>query len=83
MLPTLHSGDKVLVNRLVYLFFSAKVGETVALKDPRDGKILIKRIIKINSGKYFVEGDNKFHSTDSRKFGMLEKKDIIGKVINQ
>lgn len=41
------------------------------------GKILIKRIIKINSdGSLWVEGDNKDHSTDSRKYGALYPTDI-------
>lgn len=87
MSPALQSGQIVLVNRLPYLFSKPKLSDIVALKDPRDGKILIKRISKIDSAKqslrYFVLGDNKKHSTDSRHFGWIRKKDIIGKVIFQ
>src|ERR1035437_1928516 len=81
MLTAFRSGDQVLVNRFSYIFAVAKVGDIVAVRDPRDRKVLIKRITKIENGKYSVEGDNKHQSTDSRKFGMLKKTDIIGKVI--
>ena len=81
MEPTFCSGDIVLVNRLAYVFRSPTVGEIVAVKDPRDKKVLIKRIAKVTQGKYFVVGDNKEHSTDSREFGMIERSDIIGKVV--
>lgn len=81
MLPTLKPGDHVLVNRMSYIFKLPRKDDIVAVKDPRDGKILIKRITKIKGSKYFVTGDNKEESTDSRKFGMLDMSDIIGKVI--
>ncbi len=81
MSPTFKSSDIVLVNRLSYIGKVPKVGDIVALKDPRDKKILIKRISKIKNNKYFVSGDNKSESTDSRAFGWVTKKDIIGKVI--
>lgn len=81
MSPTLISGQIVVVNRLSYLFSKPKNGDIIAVKDPRDKKFLIKRITKISMDKYFVEGDNKKHSTDSRVFGMIGKQDIVGKVI--
>ena len=81
MSPTLKPGKSVLVNRISYLFKSPRKDEIIALKDPRDGKTLIKRISKIENGKYFVLGDNKKESTDSRAFGWVGKKDIIGKMI--
>ena len=81
MSPTIREGENVLVNRLAYVFQSPKVNDIIALFDPRDGKMLIKRIIKIEEKRYFVEGDNKNSSTDSRIFGMIERREIIGKVI--
>jgi nickel-type superoxide dismutase maturation protease len=80
MSPTFSDGEEILVNRLSYILKKPKVRDIVAVKDPRDKKILIKRISRIEHGKYFVVGDNKEHSTDSRKFGMIEKTDIVGKV---
>jgi nickel-type superoxide dismutase maturation protease len=81
MYPTLSDGQIVLVNRLAYWFATPKTRDIVAVSDPRDGKILIKRITKIEGKQYFVQGDNKKASTDSRVFGMIEKSDILGKVI--
>lgn len=81
MLPTYNDGDNVLVNRFAYLFTSPQKNDVIAVKDPRDKKVLIKRIKKVENNSYFVVGDNKLHSTDSRQFGMIVKSDIIGKVI--
>ena len=83
MVPTLAEGQTVLVNRLTYLFGRPKENDLVALKDPRDGKVLIKRIIRKEGKCYFVQGDNKNHSTDSRVFGMIRQRDIIGKIISK
>lgn len=82
MFPVLIQGDRVLVNKAVYWFARPCIGDIVACKDPRNGNILIKRITKREGGTYFVEGDNKRESTDSRAFGWIKKKDIIGKVIS-
>ncbi|OGH23372.1 MAG: signal peptidase I [Candidatus Levybacteria bacterium RIFCSPHIGHO2_01_FULL_42_15] len=35
--------------------------------------------IKVSEGEYFVSGDNRSHSSDSREFGTIKQKDIIGK----
>jgi signal peptidase I len=36
---------------------------------------------RVPEDKYFFAGENSFHSRDSRDWGFLEKKDIIGRVI--
>lgn len=81
MKPTLQEGSIVIVNKLAYLFKNPQVGEIVALKKPGSREVIIKRVSRVEKGKYFVIGDNKEQSTDSRKFGMLTKNDIIGKII--
>lgn len=81
MEPTIAAGENVVVNRIAYIFKKPQKDDIIALHDPRDGKILIKRITKKERTKYFVEGDNKKKSTDSRVFGWIEKRDIIGRVI--
>jgi nickel-type superoxide dismutase maturation protease len=81
MSPTLSDGQVVLVNRMSYWFANPQTDDIVAARDPRDGKVLIKRITKIERKRFFVQGDNKKVSTDSRVFGMIEQNDILGKVI--
>lgn len=76
MLPTLKPGTDVLV---WCWFFTLKVGDLVAIK--YQGKEIIKRIHYILDREYNVIGDNKKESTDSRKFGWIDRKEIIGKVI--
>ncbi|OGC69347.1 signal peptidase I [candidate division WWE3 bacterium RIFOXYC1_FULL_39_7] len=48
-----------------------------------NGGIAIKegRSLRIDDGEYLVLGDNRPSSVDSRFFGFIEKKDIIGRVI--
>lgn len=78
MTPTFRHGDVVLINRLSYFLSKPKIGDVVVLKR---GKYIIKRIVKVKEKKLFVIGDNKKESTDSRKFGWIDKKEIVGKVI--
>lgn len=59
-----------------YFFTSPKVGDIVVFRN--NGKYIIKRIKSSKYGKYEIKGDNK---SDSKDFGLLDKKDIIGKVI--
>ena len=79
MSPTLHAGQIVFVNRLSYFFKSPKINDIVAAKV--GDKVFIKRITKIENKKFFLSGDNKSDSFDSRKFGMISRKDIIGKAV--
>lgn len=82
MEPDFKSGEKVLVNRFAYLFSDPLPGEVVAFEDPRErGKILLKRIDKQRNSKYFMIGINEKSSRDSRRFGMVGKNKILGKVL--
>lgn len=82
MVPAFKEGDAVLINRLSYLLSKPRIGDIVVLKKER---YIIKRIAKINPSadgdKFFVVGDNKKESTDSRSFGWISKREIAGKVI--
>lgn len=118
MEPSISPGDKVLLNRLSYLFEEPAIGDVIAFY--HEGKIYIKRIVgcpyqtiqctnstvyingeseslvskkafptdsfapyTIPAGCYFVLGDNRSNSDDSRywSYPYVEAGDIIGKVI--
>jgi len=80
MEPQIKTGEKVLVSSIPYWFNLPEINDVVAFKD-NTSKLLIKRIVKIKNGKYFVQGDNKNDSLDSREFGYLSRKQIIGEII--
>lgn len=124
MVPTFHTGDYLITEKLSYRFREPKRGEIIVLKNPRDeSQDFIKRIIavpgdtieisnntvylndqsikesylppgtptpvgafltegipvKVANNQYFVIGDNREHSSDSREWGPVTKKEIIGK----
>ncbi len=82
MLPMLRSGQDVLVWCWTLRF---RVRDVVAVKSSKIKmpKEIIKRIKKISGDQVWIEGDNLDESTDSRQFGWVSKRDIIGKVIYQ
>ena len=86
MEPSCQEGDFVLVNKMSYLFFRPKVGQLVVLKDPRDSsRLVLKRITAAKNSFLWVEGDNKEKSRDSRHFGWVSSKSLLGqaKVIHK
>jgi signal peptidase I len=79
MIPGIKNGERVLVSSIFYWFKNPQIGDIVAVVS--EGKVFIKRVTKTREDKYFLEGDNKEDSLDSRKFGFIAKENIIGKVI--
>lgn len=80
MEPQIKNGSTVLVSNIFYIFKNPKVNDIIAFKNAA-GKVLIKRITKKENGSFFIEGDNKKDSSDSKNFGMISKDKILGKVI--
>jgi len=83
MLPTIKRGDNVLV---LCWFFKVEKGDLVAVHislSKKEGRDMIKRVKAIKGEEVFVLGDNEKVSIDSRSFGWINKKDIIGRVIFQ
>ncbi len=76
MEPNLKQGQEILVSSLPYLILKPKVGDVVAFKDKQ--KSIVKRINEIRKNKFLVQGDNK---KDSKEYGWIERKSIIGKVL--
>lgn len=127
MMPTLHGGEFVLVDKLSYDFASPGRGDIVVLKYRyQPGEDLIKRIIAVPGDRvsihaagvyvngrrlreaytthpypstyamstipftgsavvpphnYFVLGDNRNYSDDSHVWGLLPRRDIIGRAL--
>lgn len=79
MSPYLRQRDEVVT--ISYLFTQPKVGEVVVFRQLVPPFVLCKRIVKIINSKIWVEGDNKKKSIDSRNFGFIERKNIIGKML--
>jgi len=83
MEPSFMAGDRLFVSRMAYKFMKPRVGDVIVLNDPRDGRRVLKRILRVAGEKYFVIGDNSAQSTDSRKFGAISEGAILGKVIRR
>jgi signal peptidase I len=63
-----------------YVYINGKkLNEPYIQADRRDDETLGP--IKIPKGRYFFMGDNRNESCDSRKWGTVPRKDLIGKVI--
>lgn len=81
MEPDFKEGEIVLASKIYYILNKPKIGETIAIK--KDGKFIVKYIDKIKNENYFVLGKNVKFSKDSRQFGWISKKEIIGKIISK
>jgi signal peptidase I len=96
MEPAVSRGDRVLADKTAYYRMAPKKGDIVIFMFPDDrSKKYIKRIEALPGDEYidaegvkkqvphgfaFVLGDNRDHSVDSRQFGLIPLRDIIGKV---
>jgi signal peptidase I len=58
MEPTIHDGDRILLNRLSYHFREPEVGDIVVFPSPVDDDTLVKRIVAVAGDKVAVrDGD--------------------------
>lgn len=79
MEPTIKNAQTVLVSSIPYFFSKPKIGDIVAFKN--NEKVFIKRIARVENQRYFMTGDNKNDTMDSKDFGWIDKKEIVGKII--
>lgn len=91
MEPTLHNGELHLISR----WTQPEVGDIVVLDAPNEDKLIIKRITAgegdfvsyhqgervLGPSEYFVEGDNRDWSVDSRYFGPITRDAIVGVLV--
>lgn len=80
MEPEYKNGSVVLISKNV-VKYGLKRGDVIMAFDPRDGRRILKRVAEISARGIFLRGDDLSKSTDSRTFGLVQKENIIGKVI--
>lgn len=76
MSPALRPGQDILSFNWAYLGRKPKVGDIVIVKSG-----IVKRVQRIEGDKIYLIGDNMEESTDSRHFGLIDRKQIIGRVV--
>lgn len=81
MFPAIQPKSLLVVSKLVYVVKKPKVGDIVVVKRSNDRSRMVKRIARIYDSTYYILGDNKKKSTDSRHFGVVALSEIIGKVV--
>lgn len=80
MLPELAPGDRLVVLRWPHL----AVGDIVAFADPEDSaRVLVKRVSRLHALSIEVAGDNEGASRDSRQFGPVSRRDVLGRVVGR
>jgi nickel-type superoxide dismutase maturation protease len=78
MRPLLEPGDRLLVAWLPWR--APRPGDVVAVVDPRDSeRVLVKRVASVDTAGVTVLGDNAEASTDSRTFGPVDRKLVLGR----
>jgi len=70
MFPAFRPGDRVVALRKA----AYQAGDAVVVKDPRDGRMLLKRVRAHRENSYFLVGDN--HEQSS-----VSKNAILGKIV--
>ena len=81
MLPTFADGDWLLL-RIVRDGTAIAAGDVVLVERPdRAGLLLLKRAVRRTADGWWVEGDNAAASDDSRLFGPVPDRLVLGRVV--
>ncbi|MEK6878438.1 MAG: S26 family signal peptidase [Nanoarchaeota archaeon] len=80
MEPYIREKDTIIISKIPYLFKSPKINDIVAFQG-KENNTMVKRIKYIKNNKFFLLGDNKSDSLDSRNFGSISREQILGKLI--
>ena len=61
---------------------AARPGDIVVVEQPGgSGLLMVKRLVRMESSGYWVEGDNPGQSRDSRHFGPVDARLIRGRLV--
>lgn len=85
MYPTLRDGERVVVDTTACRKAPPAVGDVVLARHPfmRD-TWMIKRIVGVaDDGRYVLQGDNPVESSDSRSFGPVPLRNILGRAVHK
>lgn len=79
--PHIREGDYVVVTTIPFFLNRLRAGDVVVFRHPSYG-VMIKRVESVLSAgeALFVTG-NHLYSVDSRHFGPIPRRDVLGKVI--
>lgn len=85
MQPLLQPGEEILINPYAYRKVLPQINHIVVAIHPyREGLEIIKRVTYIAEDRtFFLLGDNLAYSSDSRNFGTIPLKNIMGKVTSK
>lgn len=85
MLPLLQPGEEILIDLHAYRQSVPQVSDIVVAIHPlRPSLTIVKRVASImHDGRLFLTGDNPIESSDSRTFGTVDLKCILGKVTSR
>jgi len=78
MAPALSPGEHLLVR------WGAKVAVgdvVVAVRPDRPSLLVVKRAVRAEAGRWWLEGDNAEASDDSRVFGLVRSDEVVGRVV--
>ncbi|MHB1783143.1 MAG: nickel-type superoxide dismutase maturation protease [Acidimicrobiales bacterium] len=82
MLPSLEPSDRLLVARTIARRPGQRLraGDVAVVRDPeRPGRLLVKRVESNDETGLLVVGDNRGASRDSRHFGVVPDRLIVGR----
>lgn len=90
MAPALLAGERLLVDRLAYVHNRPRPGDVVLVAHALRPELrMVKRLAGVpgdtiggrtlGRGEYWVLGDNTDESTDSREFGPVRRRDLLGR----
>jgi signal peptidase I len=96
MQPTLINHQLLVINLAAFQLHDPKVGDVVIVQYSGNRSVhFVKRVVGVpgdtvlfhqaplvlQANQYFIEGDNRDHSTDSRVYGPVLGEDILGKEV--